>query len=176
MLNRKVISKAKQFLTGNNRVKAIEYLLANGCNIQYANELLRKIAKTSIDENTDQLIIDELITLLPKQHTKAVKVLSEYYDLNETYAKGLIDKIIAKNDFTPPAIARTITEVQPVRKNDFKLNVCEPQTYYETRVLSFLINGREDACLDVLMNELKLEENEALDFLEELKMDIRRED
>ncbi|MBX2843952.1 MAG: hypothetical protein KTR26_19425 [Flammeovirgaceae bacterium] len=176
MLNRKVISKAKQFLTGNNRVKAIEYLLANGCNIQYANELLRKIAKTSIDENTDQLIIDELITLLPKQHTKAVKVLREYYDLNEIYAKGLIDKIIAENDFNPLSISNTLIAIQPIRKNDCNLKVCEPQAYYETRVLSFLINGKEDACMDLLLNELKLEENEALDFLEELKMDIRRED
>ncbi len=172
MVNKKLMKQAQQFVTMNSKSKAIDLLLANGCDLQAASEIVNNFYKS--ENYADQYIVEHLQELLPRQKAQAAKIVMEYYEISIEFSRKLVNRLVDKGDFTASSILQTLRELEPRRRPDYSRPNQGAALSYQGQLLQHLSEGRESLCVDMLMNDLKLEIEEANDYLDELKTNLRR--
>ena len=171
-VNKKLMKQAQQFISLNSKTKAIDLLLANGCDLQAASEIVNNFYKT--ENYADQFIVEHLQKLLPKQKVQAAKRLTEYYEISIDFSRKMVDKIADKGDLSTAGILKVLQELEPRNKSDEQKQSIALN--YQSHLLKLLVNGHERVCIDMLINDLNLELDDAHEYVEELKSNLRRSD
>jgi len=169
-VNKKLMKQAQQFISMNSKTKAIDLLLANGCDLQAASEIVNKFYHS--ENYADQFIVEHLQQLLPKHKVQASKRLMEYYEISLDFSRKIVARISDKGDLSTSSILHVLQELEPRNQSDKQ----EQATVlnYQSHLLKLLANGHESTCIDMLMNDLNLELEDANEYVEELKSNLTR--
>jgi DNA-directed RNA polymerase subunit F len=172
-VNKKLIDQARQYLVLGGRSKALDLLMSNGCDFKSASDIIRHLAEG--EHATDFFISQHLQTLLPEQQEKAVETLADYFDLREEHAQRLVQKMLAKPLVSEQEIGQVLQELKPRRRSDTQPKMGEASSY-QNKLLKLLTEGKQQQCTDLLVKELQMDPDTAVEYLEDFKNSIFRND
>jgi len=173
-VNKKLMTQVQHYLNRNNRIKAIDLLCANKCDLDVASDIVNKLAKS--DAYIDQYVIDRIQRLLPNQKLAGAKTISEYYEIRLPYAKRLIDAIVRRKDYSNENIKKVLDQLNPTHRKDDKETQQDASGYYQSKLFQFLANGREEEGIDLIMQVLKMDTEEASEYLDDFRSNLTRDD
>ncbi|MEN7548143.1 hypothetical protein AAG747_09490 [Rapidithrix thailandica] len=166
--------KVKEYLVAGDKAKAINYLCENGCDINTAHNLVKKIADK--EDYLDNYMLDCLLELLPGKKLEAAKLIKYFYDIRISYAKRVVDFMVDAPDITRDIGRKALKLLNPNRRQDDTPPYQNPMGDLNARLLQMAVEGNNQAACSLLVEKLNFQPIEAEEYIQELKGDIRRPD